>query len=293
MRKLSFGYHDLIPCDRIARELSSLKSAERFLHPNHAHFEIKEELQEYITVLKVGVIATKHSMLDSGDLMDSGKPKVACKLVRERQVTDWDKMDVEDRNLVPIPFKSGINLVHQMMVGIDEDAVDPSCIRLVSPGGIKIAAQYHKGQQAYDQKGNEIDLLIEFDTLAKKGALFLFGLNDPDFDPKGKTFEDLVEKFKQTPQEPIYLEDEAYTGYVLTIPFFRPGQRYTELCTTKDDISVDMISKSICSKTFHLPQSVAEEYKLLRDLFTGLGEMIAQETHEQHNEAKEHSEATN
>lgn len=277
LRKISFGYHDLIPCDRIGREISSLKSAEKFLHPNYGSIKVPKSIKNYVTVLRVGVIGTKHSMLDSGDLMESGRSKVSCHLTRREITTEWDLIDPEKRNLVTKPFKSGINVVHEEIIGVNEDQEDLSCIRLVSPGGIKIAAQYHKNTQAVDEEGKNVDLLLEFDTIAKKGALFLFALNNPEFDPKGKTHEDLVEEFYSSKTQNIYLNDSVYNGYILEIPFFRPGQRYTELCTAKDNISVDMISKSITNKEYNIPSSVSEEYNLLRDMLLGIGELLEKE----------------
>ena len=273
----SFGYQHLIPMDRRCRELSSIKSCEKFLSPWHPEgYKISKHIKDYTTFLRVAIISTKHSMLDGGDLMASSLPKIACKLKRSKIVKNWDNIPEEQRNLQYISYRSGVDLVHKTIIEQDETEINPGAVRLVAPGGVKFAAQFYSDLQAYDSNNKEVDLLLEDETLAKKGALFLYALSDPTFNPKGKTFKDLVDKYKSIQKEEIFLEGKVYKGIILTLQFWRSTQRYTELCKSSA-ISLDLISKAIGDITPTIPKEIEDDYQKLRSILLTLKEYSIQE----------------
>lgn len=260
----AFGMHSIIPSDRIARELSSLKSCEKFINPQKVNDEIPEEIAPYITKIRVAIVGTEHSMLDSGDLYKSSLDKIACRLSRKKVEKDVAVVPIQERNLVYRPFRSGIEIYHEQEVFVDETETLPGTIRLIFPGGVKVAAQYSE-QQLVDEKGEAVDALLAFETFAKKGALacFLFGLG---LDTENLTTEQAKEIFLSLKKEKVYLEDAVYEGYIVDLPVMRPGQRYTELSKPSNNITVDLISKAILKEKYKVAEDHETEYQNLKQL---------------------------
>lgn len=263
-KMFSFGFENIIPCDRIARELSSLKACERFINPQPIEFELPEAFKPYVSSLRVAIVGTKYSMLDSGDLYESAIPKIACRLSRKKVEKDVSEVPVGERNLVYRPFRSGVEVFHEEETQLDETIVEPGTIRLILPGGVKIAAQYTR-QQLKDTKGNNVDALISFETFAKKGSLasFLFGLG---IDLTTLDTTKAIEIFKTLQQEKVSVDGKDYLGYIIEIPVMRPGQRYTELSKASDEITVDLIAKAILRKDYSVRPHIETEYKNLVQL---------------------------
>lgn len=254
----NFGMEHIIPPDRRAREWSSLKSCDRFVNPEPVPYDIPDAIRPYVTTLRVAIVGTKESMLDSGDLFPSSIKKLACNLVRKKVEKDVALIPMDERNLVYRPFRSGIEVFHEEVTSVNEETNTPGGIRLVFPGGVKIAAQVQKSQ-AVDEDNNPIDLLLSFETFANKGAIacFLFGHTEQIQD-----IDHAIELFQSLEREKIYLENTEYEGYVVTIPVMRPGQRYTELAKPSQ-VTVDFIARAILSKEYKVPESLEREFKEL------------------------------
>ena len=261
-KTFSFGFHNAIPCDRIARELSSLKSAEKFIKPSALPFKIADKYKPYITMVRVGIIATEDSMLDSADICPTGMKKLACKLERKVIVKDVSMVPMEKRNVIATPYKAGINLVHEEVETINELDYTPGPIRLVMPNGVKVAGQ-QVDYQATDGS-NPIDLIMEFETFAKKGALSIFAMSDPTNYTKGMNLEDVTEHFHNLQTQKIIVNDQEYMGYIIDIPVIRPGQRYTELCVKKD-VSFDTIAHAITNTPMVPDDSLESRYQDLKN----------------------------
>lgn len=264
----SFGFHKAIPCDRIARELSSLKSAEQFINPIEPPIEIPDALKPFVTMLRVAVVGMKTTMLDGGDLSPSGSDKVACSLTRKKFVRDLRKVEQGTENLEYRPFRAGIEVVHCIKHTINELQEIPGVIRLVLPGGVKIACQ-STNLQPYSESGENIDLVLDFRTLASKGAVALFAMKEIENFTKEMDLDQCIEYFNTLPQETININGEKYSGYVLNIPVMRPGQRYTEL-SKEASVSTDLITKAILKQPYSVPHHVESEYRTLIELRTGL-----------------------
>lgn len=270
-KMFAFGMHNITPCDRIARELSSLKACEKFLNPQPIDVELPDPIKPYVTTLRIAIVGTLSSMLDGGDLYTSALPKIACKLSRKKVEKDVSQIPIEERNLVYRPFRSGVEVQHEEENIVDESETIPGTTRLILPGGVKVAAQY-TGLQLKDAEGNDVDALMAFETFAKKGALacFLFGSN---VDKENITMDQAVEIFKSLNKEKVYLDEKIYEGYIVELPIMRPGQRYTELSKASDDITVDLVAKAILGKEYRVRPHIEQEYKSLN----GLRQAIANE----------------
>lgn len=260
----SFGMHNIIPADRIAREISSLKACEKFLNPVHVdHIKIPNQIKDYVTTLRVAIVGTKFSMLDSADLYESALPKLACRLTRKHVIRDVSLVPPEKRNLVYKPFRSGVEVYHEEEYIIDESEQTPGTIRLIFPAGVKVAAQYG-GYQAKDEEGKDIDVMLGFETFAKKGALACFMFEQEN--PESLTIEKAKEIFRNLPLQKIVVNNTEYEGWIVDLPVMRPGQRYTELSKPSQEITVDLIAKAILSKNYKVRESTNLEYTKLRSL---------------------------
>lgn len=270
---LNFGLHKAIPRDRMMREVSSIKSAEKFLNPVKCRRRQPTWLDGYYTVLRVAVIGTEVPMLDSADLFPSAFPKVACKLERLFREPDLSKVDREKWNLEWHPHRSGIDIVHVDHEAIDETQQDPGCVRLVMPGGVKMAANPQR-EQMTDFWGQPIDLAIDFRTLASKGAVALFSLSDGVPDDWEPTLEQAIEHFRGLEQQKVMVDGRMFDAYVLNIPCFRPGQRYTDLCKTTSDIGFDLVSHAILDQKLTVRPETEQDYQELIGFREQLMKMI-------------------
>ena len=270
----SFGYHFAIPNDRLGRELSSLKNAEKFVAPHPVPWNIPDSIRPYVTMVRVAVVGLENSMLDGADMYPSCIPKIACKLTREEIVKDVSLVPVADRNLRLAPFRSGIDIQHVTYSETDESKVKPGAIRLIFPGGIKVATQW-QDIQARDEWGDPIDLLMDFETFAKKGAVATLAMMaDKTFD-KNPTLSECIEMFKNMEQEDVWVNGTKYTGWVGYLPVIRPGQRYTELSKGSNDITVDLIAKAILNKSYTVKPRVESQYQELKQFRSALSSELS------------------
>jgi hypothetical protein len=265
---LGFGQHKAMPRDRIAREASSLKAAEIFTNPTvPKSSKLPASCNPFTTVLRVALVMTETSMLDSGDLYPSGVKKSYAKLRRKVQYKDLKEainlFGKENLNLVKVPSRAGIDLVHEVDQTIDETKIFPGTIRFVMPNGIKINAQPQYDKQAYCEN-EPVDLLMDFRSVAAKGAASLLLLEDPDFIGKELSFEEAFAIVKTKPRKKIKLGVEVYEGYVIDVPVFRPGQRYTDFSKPSDNVTSDMITKAIMKEKFIVPSKLEKDYAQLR-----------------------------
>lgn len=270
---LSFGYHKLIPRDRLIREYSSLKECERFSTPKPLHFRIPKELEGYVTTLRVAIVGTQFPMLDSGDLYSSSLMKIACKLQRIHQIKDFTKIPKEERNLKFTPLRAGIQIVHEELEILDEQIVNPATVRLVFPGGVKIAAQLQEEHQAVTEDKKPVDLVLDFRTIADKGAVALLAMIlgiEPD---ENIGLDELRSRLEEKPKDIVLIGDRKFSGYVGHLPVMRTHQRYTDLSKASNEITVDLISKAILEKPYKVRKEVEEEYKRL----IGLRNVIVQD----------------
>ncbi len=257
-KTFAFGFHNIIPCDRIARELSSLKSAEKFSNPQEVPYDLPDEIRPYVSMLRVGIVGVKHSMLDGADLYKSGLNKIASRLSRKKITRDITSVPKEKRNIVAKPFRAGIEIYHEDETVVDELESSPGGIRLVFPGGVKVVAGL-SNSTARDAKGKSIDALMSFETFAKKGALACFVMS-PENALKNLTLDEATELFMAKPKEKIVVDGVEYLGYIVDLPVIRPGQRYTELSKVSNSITTDLIAKAILKAEYKVSDSKEEEY---------------------------------
>jgi hypothetical protein len=273
---MGFGFHKAIPRERLVREASSLKSAERFNNPIPVEYDgLPESWKPFVTKLRVAIVGTAVSMLDSGDLYESGVEKISASLKQIIEEPDLRKVRREDLNLVPKVYRAGIDVIHRNVVEFDESQNSPGTVRLVFPGGVKIAAQ-RQSNQAYDENGEKVDLLLDFRTISSKGAVALFAMMNPDNFNKEMELQDCIDYFKGLKKNYVSLEGSVYEGYVGELPVMRPGQRYLSLCRDRTNISLDSISHAILDKPMIVPKSLDTEYKDLKALREALIKEITQ-----------------
>jgi hypothetical protein len=268
----SFGFHKAVPCDRIAREISSLKNCEKFLNPQPLPFEFPDALKPFVTMVRVAIVGVEQSMLDSGDLYPSAIKKIACNLNRIKIVKNYKDESLvkpENLNLQYVPFRSGIEVVHKEEVSVNEEQVKPGAMRLIFPGGVKVAAQI-QDLQAVDDKGEAIDIMLDFETFAKKGAVATLAMLSGKLWNQEPTLEDCKQVFLELKKETIYVGNTVYEGYVGYLPVMRPGQRYTELSKGSDEITVDLIAKALLNKEYVVRPRVEEEYQNLVEFRSAL-----------------------
>jgi hypothetical protein len=220
-------------------------------------------------MLRVAIVATEHSMLDSGDLFESGIQKIASKLIRKKVIKDVALVPQEDRNLVYRPFRAGIEVYHEECKVVDETTQTPGTIRLIFPGGVKIASQLVNGQ-AMDESNQPVDLLVGFETFSKKGAIACFAMKDPANYEKEMDVEQAIEYFKTLETEKVFLNGQTYDAYIVDLPVMRPGQRYTELSKASNKITMDIVAKATLGKKFTVKPSLEKTYKELIDLRHGI-----------------------
>lgn len=264
-KEFAFGFEKAIPADRLARELSSLKNCEKFTNPANLPFSVKESLAPFITMLRVAIVATEVSMLDGGDLFPSAMSKIACELKRTKTVKNLSEVEKSKRNLTYKPFRAGIEIVHTEEEIVDEMDVDPGAIRLIFPGGVKIAAQKQE-TQGKTLDGEDVDILLDFRTFASKGALACFAMLDSTNYNKGLDLEDCKKIFLNLETEKVIINDREFDAYVGYLPVMRPGQRYTELSKASNKISFDLVSRAILGKNYTVSQQTEEEYSKLVQL---------------------------
>lgn len=267
-KMFAFGYHKAIPNDRLARELSSLKAAEKFLNPVPKPFPLPENLEPFVTMLRVAVVGTREPMLDSVDLYPSATPKIACHLSRVRIEKNVSCVPLEKRNLEYRSFRSGIEVVHKELVGIDETQVQPGTIRLVLPGGVKVAAQIQEDQQAYCD-GEPVDALIDLRTFAAKGAIATLAMLSGDYS-REHTLEEAKMIFSNLERKTVTVNGTEFEGFVGDVPVMRPGQRYTELSKPSNDISTDIIARAILKDPYVVSRKDEKEYDALRILHNAI-----------------------
>lgn len=264
VKTFSLGFHKAIPPDRVARELSSLKSAEMFINPVDLPYDIPENIRPFFSGLKVAVILTKESMLDSGDLYPSGLPKIASVLIRTRIERDLEKIPKKDRNIVYANFRSGINLEHHSREEVDETIQVPGTVRLIFPGGVKIAAQMQETQM--ESSEGPVDLAMDLRTFANKGAIATLAMMNFWNPSEPPTLEECIERFESMSLQDVWVGGTRYKAFVGDLPCLRPGQRYTELSRGTNRVSVDLIAKAIAEKPYRVSKTTEEEYSRLRTL---------------------------
>ena len=256
---LSFGFHKAIPPDRVLREASSLKAAEAFIEPSKPPFPIHPSLEGFVTMARVAVVGVTHPMLDSCDISISGARKLSCKLIREKLDPDPEA----EGELYPIVSKSGIDLVRRSIQIFDESIEGAGPMRLVLPGGVKFVGQPRDFHM--EDSDGEIDMMIDFETIAKKGAVALFPMSDPSCWDAEMTVDDCIRYFLSLHRKKVKVEkddggSETYEGYVLNVPVMRSGQRHTELCKRTTRIPTDMISRAILNQPLMSHKKDEEQY---------------------------------
>lgn len=263
-RFFAMGYHKAIPLDRIARELGQLKAAERFLNPAPIPGKLNPILAPYVTGLRVAVVWTETSMLDSGDLYPSSVPKLAAKLVQRTEVKNLETIPVEKQKLKAKIFHAGIEIVHEEITVTDELQHGFPCLKLLMPGGVKIAAQLQTDVQAMAE-GQPVDLLMDMRTLSSKGAVALLAMIHPEA-PNYPTpsLETCWELVKSLPKTEVQVGDVTYQGYVGVIPVIRTRQRYTELSKGSNHIGCDLISLATLGLPFEIRPDLEADYQDLK-----------------------------
>lgn len=276
---LSFGLHRAIPTDRIAREVSSIKSCEKFAHPAPCPINVPEVIQPFVSWVRVGVIFPQHSMLDSADISPSAVPKLACVLEKKIEVRDLSAVPEEERNIKPKNYRAGIELVHEEIQVTDETEMGLPCVKLVFPGGVKVVGQTVEEQyQAKDAKGADIDILMDFETFAAKGAVaVLAALIDPrmwDCKPQYEDCKKVVEERMLQPWDEVHVGETQYQGMVGYLPVFRTRHRHTELNKGTNRVGSDIISHSILQEKFTVRPDVEKEYSELTEFRSQLTMMM-------------------
>jgi hypothetical protein len=263
-KMLAMGFHRAVPLDRLGRELGQLKAAERFINPHPTPFNIRPIMQPYVTGLRVAVCWMHTTMLDSGDLYPSSIPKLAAHIVRRTEVRNWDSIPGKELKLKPKVFHAGVEIVHEQTEKVDELKDGFSCLKLLMPAGVKIAAQLHTDQQA--MAGDQpVDLLLDFRTIADKGAVALLAMMHPAAkDLVEPTAEECWALWESLEPTMVEVNGQQYKGYVGIIPVIRTRQRYTELAKGSNKIGCDLVSKAILGEEFRVHSALEDDYQELK-----------------------------
>lgn len=269
---LGFGFHQAIPRDRIAREANSLKACEAFKRPEAPPVGLPSGVWPYVTMLTVAVIGTQTSMADSCDLSASGAAKLACDLVRYKAIGDYESVPEPERNLQYVSSRSGVDVVHMAEHRHEEGPRQPTTIRLVFPGGVKVAAQL-SSQQATLAKGQPVDVLLDSRTLVDKGAIALLAMMDPTAWGRGLGLQECIQLVQGMKLQDVFVGATKYSGWVGKVPVMRPGQRYTDLAKPTNNVSVDLVARATLRLPYRVGKRVERDYAELR----GLREAVAAE----------------
>lgn len=261
---ISFGLHKVFPTDRICREVSSLHNCERYISPRRVPSKFVE-ISPYWTIAKVLVLHTDTPLLDSAYITEIGQKSLACRIERLKYETDLKKVDRDNWNLDFVANKASIEIVHVEHEVYDESVNQMGTIRLVMPGGVKFAAGPDWSPH-YNCSEPDVDVVMDFRTLAAKGAVGLFWWDDPS--KIGKiTEQDVVHNHARralSQPETVFWNGRWYRGHVLYIPVARPGQRYQDICKPCN-VTFDLVSHAILNQEVRVPQAIAQEYKELRE----------------------------
>jgi hypothetical protein len=241
---MGFGFAHIMPKDRIIRELGSLKTCEKFSNPiKPKNYSFPDYCLPFITTIRVAFIATENSMLDSGDLMSSGIKKLSCILEKEEKEKDLT-LNLDNSVLKYQNSRSCVEAYKSKTTILDESKIFPGSIRLVLPGGLKVNTQcVSLEKQALCSKNQKIDLLLDFRSVSSKGAINLIA-TCLDL-PTNLTYEETIQKIKESSREVITYDGVRYYAYVGDIPVWRPSQRYTELSKISQEVTNDIITKAI------------------------------------------------
>lgn len=253
---LSFGYHKAIPCDRLTREVGSLKDAFVFSTPNHLDLKLNEIVRPYVTFLRVAIIKPAVTMADGIELCPSARKKIACKVTKTKTI---DLQDVVEGSRVRLNVSPDSVSVERLLETIyDEAHLQMGPVRLVFPGGVKSCASFIS-QQAVDSKGETVDALIDFRTFASKGAIPTLAMLQLGFTGQDVTAEDCYKAFDSLQEEQIILGSEILTAYVGYLPCFRPSQSYINLCKPAT-ISFDFVSRIVSDSSLMPNKETNEKY---------------------------------
>lgn len=266
---LSFGLHKTLPADRLCRESSSLHGAEMFSNPI-TFPNTPKPISPFVTSLRVAIIHTDSDLLDGGILTPSGKEKVRCNLESIKYDPNYDPTS-DDLNLTARVLSSSMEIVNEIKFLHEEDQSNMGPIRLILPGGVKFACSY-TNESCYNLN-SEIDLILDFRTIARKGALGLFWWTDLDNLGETPEYQECLDHFNNLETDLISWNGNNYHGYVIQSPVFRPGQRYTSLCKTCK-ISTDLVANAILNNPVRVSKSTEREYKLLSEIRNQVQEMI-------------------
>jgi hypothetical protein len=132
------------------------------------------------------------------------------------------------------------------------------------PAGVKIAAQLHTDQQA--MAGDQpVDLLLDFRTIADKGAVALLAMMHPAAkDLVEPTAEECWALWESLEPTMVEVNGQQYKGYVGIIPVIRTRQRYTELAKGSNKIGCDLVSKAILGEEFRVHSALEDDYQELK-----------------------------
>lgn len=279
---LSFGLHRAIPTDRIARELSAIKSAEPFLSPVPAPHPcpIPSFALPFVSWVRTAVIFPKTSMLDSADISPSAQQKLACKLEKRVEYRDISQIEESKRNIQPRNYRAGIELVHEEIQVTDESEVGIPCVKFVFPGGVKVVGQtVTEEYQARDEHGECVDLVMDFETFAAKGAMaVLAAMIEPTLWDSKPTYADCEKVFDEYIAKNVYtrvtVRDAQYDAIVGYLPAIRTRHRHTESNKGTNYIGSDLVSQSILQQPFHVHPRVEEEYQELVQFRKQVGNLL-------------------
>lgn len=262
---MALGMYRAIPLDRIARELGQFKSAERFINPNPFPFKAPKILKPYLTGLRVAVVWTEESMLDSGDLYPSSIPKLAAHISKTVEVKDWSVIPEKDRNLKARVHHAGIELIHVKHEVQDEEQLGFPCLKLLLPGAVKVAAQLQENLQAVCD-GEPVDLLLDMRTISAKGAIALLAMLNPEELSKypEPTVEDCYAVWNSMKEKHVEVGDRVFTGWVGVLPVMRTRQRYTELSKAHSHIGRDLVSTAMLNLPLTVEKHMEEDYRDLK-----------------------------
>jgi len=264
---LGFGFHKTFPQDRIARESSSLKDAYRFSKPNHHIYKINEIIAPYVTFLKVAVIFPRDTMADGGEYFESAIPKISCKFFKEKEIELYDNThptSVLDLNI----SSSSVSIRRIIKTEVDESTYLPGPLRFVIPGGIKICASPNT-QQAFDNKKEPIDLLLDYRTFVSKGAIGTLMMLQGGLG-KVPTMEEAYSFFENNlSYTNIKIGQDTLPALVGYLPVFRPSQSYLTLCKP-GPTSLDLVSRVVADLPLKPKESTDKIYTELSKLYRQL-----------------------
>lgn len=277
------GMANAVPSPRDTREISGAKNALRFNSPEPQYitssdpdYQMPEALKAFFTSARIAVVFLEHDALDKAWIMPAGREKFASVLTRMKSIHDltpregWD-MVVKNSRSYPVIMQQSIETLDEIKEGFH-------CLKLIGMGGTKFICEVldDPKDQLYDEQGNAIELLIDANSLSRKGALLMLSMMTEE----KKVIDPLTEENAATwlkdnlPSKQVIKNksgNRTYKGYSGIVDnFYRPGVRANEQCkgaSIATDVRVDALFGLLPKSTPAMEEEFADYKETKKQLY--------------------------